>query len=97
MYIRTYQISDEVETLAAVLGVETIIVGDVDGHALWVGPGPDTVLAALGRLARPILRLARQRDVVVEILAPGHQQHRHRVVVEPLVLGIVFKGTVKRD
>ena len=82
----TYQIAHKVEALPAVLRVEAIVVGNVNRHALGMRACADAVLTALGRLAVVVLGLAGQRDVVVEVLAPGHQQHRHRVVVKAFVL-----------
>jgi hypothetical protein len=82
----TYQIAHKVETLAAILRIKVVVGGNVDGHALGVRLRANAVLATLGRLPRPVLRLAGQRDVVVQVLAPRHQQHCHRVVVETFVL-----------
>ena len=51
----------------------------------------EAAFAALGSLAGPgVLGLGGQRDVVVDKLPPGHQQDRHRVVVETLVLNRKF-------
>ena len=61
-----------------------VVVRDLDGQTVGV---LGTSSTALGSLPSPgVLRLGCQRDVVVNELAPGHQQDGHGVVVEPLVL-----------
>ena len=52
-------------------------------------------LAAAGCLSGAVLGLSGQRDVMVQVLTPGHQQVRHRVVVDPFVLHVTDNKEVR--
>ncbi len=82
---------DKVHALLVVLPVEGVVGGDLDGQAVGV---PRSV-AALGGLSRLlVLDLRAERDVVVDVLAPGQEHHGHCVVVA-LVADVDVRGDLK--
>ena len=70
--------ADKVHALLAVLAVEGIVLGNLNGQAVGVA-GAITALGSL--LGRGVLDLSTEGDIVVNVLSPGDEHHGNSVVV----------------